>query len=315
VSEEPERWVQIWDAWPGFRVSWDGNFYADARKSPSGRNQKAQPIATTTTKDGYVLVKYLDKDGKRVTRQAHRVVLENFEFKGGPIPEHLQSRHYDDIGTNNKWRPGATEEESHARGGNLFVGNAEHQYQDKVRNGLIQPPPEPKYPCRNHAEGCANRVTRENRRCQPCVAHDGRQIATRLRRTENLLKVARKYGYSTKWAHRIAREYGGYEGSYEDALRQRPPLWHRVAATVRDRGPGHRRHDESPQARAGFGEAPRAGALRAASPVAKVEQSGTSWTPPVTQRDPREHRPPVPYPADITPSNRTRRPFGAGRNR
>ena len=143
-EQEAERWLPIWAAWPGFRVSWDGNFYADERKSPSGRNQRAQPIATTTTDDGYVLVKYLDKDGKRVTRQAHRVVLENFAFNGAPIPEGLQSRHYDDRGTNNKWRPG-NEEESRKAGGNLGVGTGSDQHRDKVRNNggplPVSPPP------------------------------------------------------------------------------------------------------------------------------------------------------------------------------
>lgn len=314
MSEEPERWVQIWDAWPGFRVSWDGNFYADARKSPSGRNQKAQPIATTTTGDGYVLVKYLDKDGKRVTRQAHRVVLENFAYNGGPIPDGLQSRHWDDVGTHNSWRPGATEEESRARGGNLFVGDGPKQHQDKVRNngGNPLPVPPPQHDCINH-EQCGGRTRNPGKRCVPCVEQVGRDAGAMLRDGENLMKVAQHFGYKgTDWVFSLAVKHGGYKGTKEQAHAQRRKWSQRVAARVRGRV---RRGDAGSQpARQQTGKAGTAPFGRA-SPVAKVEQSGTSWTPAVTQRDPRENRPPVPYPADITPSNRTRRPFGAGRNR
>ena len=110
MSNEPEeRWTPVWDG-PGYEVSWDGNFRSLDRTSPSGRSIPGQPIATTTTKDDYELVKYWTAEGKRVTRQAHRVVLENFQFKGAPIPPGLQSRHYDDNGRNNKWRPGSEAE-------------------------------------------------------------------------------------------------------------------------------------------------------------------------------------------------------------
>jgi hypothetical protein len=319
VSEpEQEQWKPIWDAWPGFRVSWDGNFYADARKSPSGRNQKAQPIATTTTDDGYILVKYPGKDGKRVTRQAHRVVLENFAFKGAPVPDGLQSRHWDDRGTNNKWRPGATEEESRARGGNLFTGDGPKQHEDKVRNngGKPLPVPPPAHDCINH-ERCGGKTRNPGKRCVPCVEQVGREAGAMLRDRENLGKVRDHFRFkSADWVYGLAVKYGGYTGSKDEAWAQHRGRLQRVTAKVRGR---LRRGDAGSQPERQ--QAGRAGTapFGRASPDQKLGQSRTSWTPDVAERSDREvvrGGPKVterdhihPYPADLvqrdTPS-RTR---------
>jgi hypothetical protein len=312
TPQEEERWVQIWDAWPGFKVSWDGSFYADARKSPSGRNQKAQPIATTTTDDGYVLVKYLGKDGKRVTRQAHRVVLENFEYDGRPIPDGLQSRHWDDRGTNNKWRPGATEEESRSRGGNLFVGDGPKQHQDKIRNngGNPLPVPPPQHDCINH-EVCGGKTRNPGKRCVPCVEQVGRDAGALLRDGENLMKVAQHFGYkATDWVFSLAVKHGGYTGTKEQAHAQRRKWSQRVAARVRGKA---RRGDAGSQpARRQTGKAGTAPFGRP-SPDRKLGQSRTSTTPNVAERNGYERSPAPPLPADVT--HRERRPFGRARNR
>ena len=308
-DQEAEQWKPIWDAWPGFRVSWDGNFYADERKSPSGRNLKAQPIATTTTGDGYVLVKYLDRDGKRVTRQAHRVVLENFAFNGAPIPEGLQSRHYDDRGTSNKWRPG-TEEESRARGGNLGVGNGTDQHRDKIRNnGGPLPVSPPAHDCINH-ERCGGKTRNPGKRCVPCVAQVGRDAADMLRGGENLQKVAERFGYKgTDWVFTLAQKHGGYTGSKEAAWAQRRGWSQRVAATVRKRlRRGDARSRQAPAQAGRAGTAP----FGRASPDRKLEQSGATWTPDVAERNnanvtKRNH---VPYPADLIQRDRPSRTRG-----
>jgi hypothetical protein len=289
-EQEPERWVQIWDAWPGFRVSWDGNFYADARKSPSGRNQRAQPIATTTTDDGYVLVKYLGKDGKRVTRQAHRVVLENFEFKGAPIPEGLQSRHYDDVGTHNRWRPG-TEEESRKAGGNLGVGNGTDQHRDKVRNNGGNPLPvsPPAHDCINHVR-CGGKTRNPGKRCVPCVEQVGRDAGDMLRDGENLMKVAEHFGYQrTDWVFSLAQKHGGFTGTKEQAHAQRRKRSQRVATTVRGwLGGGNA--ESQPAAQTPPRQPGRAGTapFGRPSPDRKVEQTGASWGTNVAERDTRE---------------------------
>jgi hypothetical protein len=309
-QQEPERWVPIWDAWPGFQVSWDGNFRATARKSPSGRNQKAQTIATTTTDDGYVLVKYLGRDGKRVTRQAHRVVLENFEFKGAPIPEHLQSRHYDDVGTNNKWRPG-NEAESRARGGNLGVGTGADQHRDKVRNNGGQPLPvsPPQHDCINH-ERCGGKTRNPGKRCVPCVEQVGRDAGTMLREGANLMKVAQHFGYKgTDWVYGLAVKHGGYTGTKEEAHAQGRKLSQRVAARVRR---FRCRDARSPQLPGKAGTAP----FGRPSPDRNVGQSRTSATPDVAERRRPEvterdvtgrDKPHVPYPSERVTGRAPRR--------
>lgn len=313
TSEEEERWVPIWDAAPGYRVSWDGNFYADERKSPSGRSLKAQPIATTTTGDGYVLVKYLGKDGKRVTRQAHRVVLENFAFGGAPIPDGLQSRHYDDIGTNNKWRPG-DEEESRKRGGNLGTGNGGDQHRDKVRNnGGPLPVSPPAHNCINHAQ-CGGKTRNPGKRCVPCVEQVGRAAGDMLRSGENLQKVAEHFGYKgTDWVFTLAQKHGGWTGTKEQAWAQRRKPSQRVAARVRG---WLRRGDTQSQPRRGRGGSPSGKAGTAPfgrpTPIDSLGHIGHPETPATTQRE-RSRVPPLP--ADITYRNRSARRSGGSASR
>ena len=58
------------------------------------------------------------------------------------------------------------------------------------------PPPEPTHPCRN-APACPNLVLNEGRRCEPCCAEAGRDIAAMLRDHRPLSEGADKYGYTT----------------------------------------------------------------------------------------------------------------------
>jgi hypothetical protein len=307
-----QQWTQIPGAAPGWEVNWDGEFRVQARKSAAGRPLPAQDIATTVGKDDYVRVKYRNAQGERVTDTVQSVMLKTF---AGECPPGQECRHLDDVGTHNFWRPG-TEEESRARGGNLFYGTKADQYRDKVRNGLVQPPPEPQYPCRNQAGGCANRVTKEDRRCQPCVAREGREIADRLRQRENLVKEASARGYSTKWAYRIAKEYGGYTGSFEEALRQRRRWWQRSPVTVRGRSSSAPAQGDAPSRRGG-GETPGAGALRAVSPPKFPGQSRTNSDLNVAERDhptvtERSH---FPYPSELVAKRDERTRRGTGRSR
>lgn len=288
-QQEPEQWKPVWDG-PNYEVSWDGNFRALDRKSAAGRNLKAQPIATSTDKDGYFLVKYVDSTGKRVTRQAHRVVLENFAFNGAPIPEGLQSRHYDDNGKNNRWRPG-TEEESRKAGGNLFTGNGADQHRDKIRNngGVAPPMPPPSFDCINH-ERCGGKARSEGRRCVPCVEQVGREAAGMLRAGENLLKVAQHFNYTgTDWVFSLAQKHGSYRGTKGEASTQRPKLSRRVATTVRKRlGRGDAR--SQPPGASGPPQPGRAGTAPFGRPslADKPGHSGTLQSLNVAERDGRE---------------------------
>jgi hypothetical protein len=306
----PERWEAI-PGGPGYECSWDGNFRSVDRVSPSGRRLKGQPIATTIGKDGYVLVKYWDAQGRRVTRQAHRVVLETF---AGPCPDGMQSRHYDDDPRNNRWRPGS-EEESRARGGNLFRGTGRDQHADKVRNnGGPLPVSPPAHDCVNHAR-CGGRTRNPGRRCVPCVEQVGRDAGDMLRGGENLLKVAQHFGYTgTDWVFSLAVKHGGYRGTRAQAQAQRRRWSQRVATTVRKRlrrGDKGSRPRRKPAASLG-GEAGTAPFGRP-SHQDTLGHSGHPRTRDVAERD----RPDVterdrayPYPADLTQRDRARRPSG-----
>jgi hypothetical protein len=310
VSEEPERWEPISDG-PGYEVSWDGNFRAKDRVAASGRRLKAQPIATTRTPDGrYVVVKYRDAKGERVTRQVHRVMLENFAFKGKPIPEGLQSRHYDDNGQNNRWRPG-NEEESRKLGGNLFVGDGRDQHRDKVRNNRGPLPVSPPgHDCINHAQ-CGGKTRNPGKRCVPCVEQVGRDAAAMLNRGENLMKVAQHFGYQrTDWVYSLAVKHGGYTGTKEQAHAQRRTWAKRTAATLRNRLGGDA---ESPRREPARQQAGRPGTapFGRVSPPGKLGHSRTSETQNVAERS-RSDRPHVPLPAEVTHRNR---PPRGGRSR
>jgi hypothetical protein len=85
------------------------------------------------------------------------------------------------------------------------------------------PPPEPAHPCRNAAAGCENKVLNEGRRCEPCCADAGRDIATMLRAGARLPEAAEKYGYtSLAWPLQLAVKYGAYEGTMTEAMGMRP---------------------------------------------------------------------------------------------
>src|ERR1039457_3166266 len=232
MSEAPEEWWKAIPDGPGYECSWDGNFRSVDRVTPSGRRVKGQPIATTTSKDDYVLVKYWNAEGKRVSRQEHRVMLETFDK---PCPPGMQSRHYDDNPQINRWRPG-TEAESRKQGGNLFYGNGRQQHRDKVRNnGGPLPVSPPAHDCINYAQ-CGGKTRNEGKRCVPCVEQVGRDAGAMLRDGENLMKVAQHFGYKgTDWVFTLAAKHGGYQGTKEEAHAQRRKWPRRVPATVRSR--------------------------------------------------------------------------------
>jgi hypothetical protein len=293
-GQEPERWERVPDG-PNYEVSWDGNFRALPRKSASGRSLKAQPIATTTDKDGYVLVKYVNAEGKRVTRQMHRVQLEAF---AGECPEGQEARHYDDVPGHNVWRPG-NEEESRARGGNLFWGTwVQNRVIDRQRNSPAEPKPA------KECVRCEKPFEGNGKRCHPCVTDIGRSAAEMLARGQTLAEVAKKLDYpSPEGIHVLAVRYGGYGA--------RKSWWSRhVTPTLRDRLPGKRRSrtvtKRPAEPRQGGRDAPE-GRKSVAVPPSKPGHSGTFAPPAVTQRDNRDvsrNAPKVtdsdqhPYPAD-----------------
>jgi len=297
TEQEPERWEDIRGC-PGFQASWDGNFRSLDRVSPSGRRLKGQPVPTRLSNKGYPLVDLRDAEGRRVTRSAHTVILETFDK---PCPPGMEARHLDDDPSRNTWRPGG-EEESRARGGNLFWGTPQQNREDRRRNG---PPPAPRpgkecVRCREPFEG-------NGKRCHPCVVTIGRSAAEMLTRGQTLAEVTRKLDYpSPEGIHTLAVRYGGYGA--------RKSWWARTVTpkvvTLRKRMPGKRRSrtvsshpDSSREGAKGAPEGRKSvGAFRT-----KPGHSGTFASSNVAERDTPQPARTYPYPAELTQRDRPRR--------
>jgi NUMOD4 motif len=307
--------------YPGYEVSNYGNYRSLDRTLPGGRRVAGKPLTVRTSNKGYGLVDLRDSTGKKVTRSAHKPLLEAF---AGPCPPGMEARHADDNGRNNRWEPG-TEDESRARGGNLFWGTKAEQQRDKARNGGLRPPPGPTYECVNHAQ-CGAMVHKEGRRCVSCVDDMGREAAARLSAGENLLKVAQSYGYEgTRWTLRQAQKHG-YAGTEAQALSQGVQMspeqereslaWAQrvinVVKTRRRRAPtGDAVSHQAPAHERN--RAPRP--LRGVSPEQRSGQSRTNTDPSVAERDrpkvtERSH---IPYPAELVAKRDERARGGTSR--
>lgn len=298
-----EKWKPIPDG-PGYEASTDGNFRSVDRVTPSGRSLKGQPIATTTSNRGYVLVKYRNAQGERVTRSAHTVILETFDKAR---PPGMEARHYDDNPLNNRWAPGDTEEESRRKGGNLFWGTPPQNRADGQRNNPSPPPkPRPQRECVR----CGSPLEGNARRCHPCVVSIGEQAARLLASGATLADAMKRLDYpSAEGLHTLAVRYGGYGA--------RKSWWSRKVTprmtTLRDRLPGQRRSRSVSGRVAGSGakrETPPEGRKSVGGFPPKPGHSGTNVSRDVAQRDIPERTQVRPLPADVTYRNRSRRQSG-----
>jgi hypothetical protein len=228
VAEEPslaapvlrEYWAERWTPLPAPFSKYEvfsGGYGPDQRPV---RRTGGDPLSTTVgNHGGYLWVKPYDDDGKRQTRSVHSLVLLGF---AGPCPAGMESRHLDDDPLNNRWRPGSTDGQVRAAGGNLVYGTKKQQAADKAANG--NPPGAPRtFPCVNH-DRCGGMVTNQGRRCLECVAAVGREAAGMLRGGMGLQEVAEHFGYTgPDWVYSLAVKHGGYEGSKAEARMQQPP--------------------------------------------------------------------------------------------
>ena len=226
-DQHAETWKPLPAPFSKYEWRADG-FGPDQR--PIRRADAAAGLATTVSNHGgYLMVKPYDDDGKRQTRSVHSLVLLG---GAGPCPAGLQSRHLDDDPLNNRWAPGATDDEVRANGGNLVYGSGPQNAADKYRRGLPRTPAAT-HPCINH-DRCGGLVANPGRRCLPCAQEVGVQAAALLNKGVNLKDVTARLGYQTpEWVHKLARNHGGYAGTLAVALAQRPPRARRVTATLR----------------------------------------------------------------------------------
>lgn len=191
------------------------------------RRVGGKPLAVTPGNRGYLLVKLYDDSGKQQTKTVHSLIL--LGGTGKPCPPGKESRHLDDDPLNNRWRPGSTDDEVRAAGGNLVNGTGPENAADKYRRGLPRTPAAT-HPCINH-DRCGGLVVNAGRRCLPCAREVGVQAAAMLDAGVNLRDVTARLGYQTpEWVHKLARNHGGYAGSLGTALAQQPPWTRRVTA-------------------------------------------------------------------------------------
>src|SRR5580700_4747336 len=160
------------------------------RDLPDGRHRRGQLLRPRPSNAGYLLFNMTDDDGMKRTLTAQKIVLA---AHAGECPPGQEARHWDDNPLNNRWRPGSTEEESVAAGGNLFYGTKRAQYDDKIRNGMAPPvpPARPKPPCIL----CGQPVDKGGRRCHDCVVGIGVAAAAMLSRGQTLAEAMKALGY------------------------------------------------------------------------------------------------------------------------
>lgn len=306
MSDPAETWKPI-PGFPGYEASDHGNFRSLDRTTPSGRQCKGQLLSTRVSNRGYLLVDLRDAEGKKVTRSAHTVVLEAHDK---PCPPGMEARHLDDDPRNNRFVPGA-EEESRARGGNLFWGTKAQNREDRRRNA----PPAPPKPLRECVR-CQGPLEGNGRRCHPCVVRIGKEASVLLSKGGTLSDAMKALDYpSAEGLHLLAVRYGGYGA--------RKSWWSRSAkpkvVTLRKRMSGKRKSrtvSKRPASATRSGETPAEGRKSVAGFRLKPGQSGTFESRDVAERDiPAGDRVP-PRPADLTQRDRTRRSGGVtGRSR
>ena len=208
-----------------------GGYGLDESQWPIRHKAKGTRLKVTLGTHGYPQVKPYNDQGKQETRTVHSLILL---ANVGPPPEGMETRHLDSDPLNYRWAPG-NEEETKAAGGNLIYGTGPEQHKDKVEAGTAVRPPVT-FECVNHAR-CGGMAVRDGRRCLPCLKETGVRAAALLGEGMPLAAVTRKLGYeaaSERWVFGLARQYGGYRGTIEQARTQRrPPLLRRVVARFR----------------------------------------------------------------------------------
>ena len=218
-----ETWTPLPAPFSKYEVSFDG-FGPDQRPI---RRAGGKPLATSPSNHGgYLMVKPYDDSGKQQTVSAHSLVL--LGATGVPCPPGLESCHLDDDPLNNRWRPGETDDEVRAAGGNLVRRTKKQNAHHKFLNGRPKAPA-PTHPCINYIR-CGGLVVNPGRRCLPCAQEVGVQAAAMLRRRLNLTsEVTPRLGYkSDEWVWKLARDHGGYAGTLAQARAQHPPWSRRV---------------------------------------------------------------------------------------
>lgn len=212
-DQQAETWTRLPAPFTKYEVSCDG-FGPDQK--PVRHIGSGNPLAVSVSNSGYPQVKPYDDDGGQQTVPVHQLVLLGW---AGPCPPGQQCRHLDDDSFNNRWRPGATDDEVRANGGNLVYGTWQQNIADRKRNTPPKPPKPPRL-C-----ACGAQLTRGGKRCHDCVVKLGVDGTALLRSGMLLEDAGKQLAYPAVHLHTLCVKYGGWGSP--------PPRSHPVTATLR----------------------------------------------------------------------------------
>jgi len=204
----------------GYEVADTGRGRSLPRTGRNGRPLEGGEVSTRLNSSGYVQMDMRcdNPDCKSAhTFTVQKAVLWTFDR---PRPRGMDASHLYGNPLHNWWPEGLAWETKPA---------------NEARKIDRPPPPEPANPCKNAAAGCENKVLNEGRRCEPCCANAGRDIATMLRAGARLPEAAAKYGYTSyAWPLELAKKYGAYTGTMAEAMGLPRQLkgWRKVAARL-----------------------------------------------------------------------------------
>ena len=204
-----------------------GGYGLDEDQWPVRRIDNRKPLKVTLGTHGYPQVKPYNDHGKQKTVTVHSLILLT---NMGPPPPGMETRHLDNDPLNYRWAAGSTDEEIKAAGGNLVYGSKPQNHADQVKAGTATLPA---FPCVNR---CGGTAPFDGARCVTCLTGAGTQAAALLAAGMPLPKVTRKLGYqatSERRVYALARDFGGYKGTLEQARAQRQPLLRRVSGWFR----------------------------------------------------------------------------------
>jgi len=204
----------------GYEVSDTGRARSLDRTGRNGRPLQGGEVSTRLNSSGYVQMDM--RCDNPACKSAHtftvqKAVLWTFDK---PRPRGMDASHLYGNPLHNWWPEGLA-------------------WEDKPTNEARKidrpPPPEPTHPCKNAGAGCENKVLNEGRRCEPCCADAGRDIATMLRAGARLPEAAAKYEYTSyAWPYQLAVKYGAYTGTMAQAMGIHPQLkgWRKHVARL-----------------------------------------------------------------------------------
>lgn len=181
--ESKERWLPVVGFEESHEVSDAGQVRSIDRTNMLGKRLKGHPVKQRVNPNtGYPMVA-LQSEGKRVTRAVHRLVSEAFI---GPLPDGMETCHWDGDKTNNR----AENLRYDTRGSNSLdsvrQGNHPQARKDRcIRGHLLEDP-----------NLVRNKSTRGNRVCKACSRGHAYFSRHKIKKTEEEMVIVANRVYA-----------------------------------------------------------------------------------------------------------------------